>query len=70
MMDSELTPTKNLSTMVPDMKNQTRSYILGGLLQFNTSAGHGQQIPMQCQVEQLLLIKKTFIPLSPTRLFK
>jgi hypothetical protein len=44
--------------MAPDMKNQTRSHILGGLLQFNTSAEHGQQIPMQCQVEQLMLIEK------------
>jgi hypothetical protein len=44
--------------MAPDMKNQTRSHILGGLLKFNTSAEHGQQIPMQCQVEQLMLIEK------------
>jgi len=58
--------------MAPDMKNQTRSHILGGLLQFHTSAEHSQQMPMQCQVEQLVLIekKKTFITLSPTRLFK
>jgi hypothetical protein len=58
--------------MMPDMKNKTRSHILGGLLQFNTSAEHGQQILMQCQVKQLVLIekKKPFITLSPTRLFK
>jgi len=47
--------------MAPDMKNQTRTHILGGLLQFNTSAEHGQQIPMQCQVQQLVLINKETI---------
>jgi hypothetical protein len=45
--------------VAPDTENHTnnvpRSHILYGLLQFNTSAERGQQIPMQCQAEQLML---------------